>query len=64
MTAFLVYDYFKDGDATMSEAWAATKKNALTVFYLSVVSAIVKVIMGMLRGREIKTGGLQEASPL
>jgi hypothetical protein len=24
MTAFLVYDYFKDGDAAMPEAWAAT----------------------------------------
>ncbi len=41
MTAFLVYDYFKDGDATMSEAWAAAKKNALTIFYLSIISAIV-----------------------
>ncbi len=51
MTAFLVYDYFKDGDATMSEAWAAVKKNALTLFYLSIVSAIVKVVTGVLRGR-------------
>ncbi len=31
----------KDGDATMSEAWAATKKNAVTLFYLSIISAIV-----------------------
>ncbi len=58
MTAFLVYDYFKDGDATMSEAWAATKKNALTIFYLSIVSAVVKVIMGILRGRANKNRGV------
>ncbi|VVB91365.1 Uncharacterised protein [uncultured archaeon] len=51
MTAFLVYDYFKDGDATMSEAWAAVKKNALTLFYLSIISAIVRVVTGVLRGR-------------
>jgi hypothetical protein len=51
MTAFLVYDYFKDGDATMSEAWAATKKNALTLFYLSIISAIVRVVTGVLRGK-------------
>ena len=31
MTAFLVYDYFKDGDATISEAWDATKKNMVTI---------------------------------
>jgi hypothetical protein len=54
MTAFLVYDYFKDGDATMSEAWAATKKNALTIFYLSIVSAIVKLITSFLRGKAQK----------
>jgi hypothetical protein len=51
MTAFLVYDYFKDGDATMSEAWAATKKNALTIFYLAIISAVVNIILGILRGR-------------
>ena len=51
MTAFLVYDYFKDGDATMSEAWAATKKNILTIFYLAIISSIVKIITGVLRGR-------------
>jgi hypothetical protein len=51
MTAFLVYDYFKDGDATMSEAWAATKKNTLTIFYLSIISAVVNLILGILRGR-------------
>jgi hypothetical protein len=49
MTAFLVYDYFKDGDATMSEAWAATKKNALTIFYLAIISAIVNIILGVFR---------------
>src|SRR3990170_297738 len=54
MTAFLVYDYFKDGDATMSEAWAATKKNALTIFYLSIISALVKIITGVLRDRSNK----------
>lgn len=54
MTAFLVYDYFKDGDATMSEAWAATKKNALTIFYLSIVSAVVKLITSFLRGKAQK----------
>ncbi|SNQ60787.1 membrane hypothetical protein [Candidatus Methanoperedens nitroreducens] len=52
MTAFLVYDYFKDGDATMSEVWAAVKKNAATIFYLSIISAIVKVITSILRNRE------------
>jgi len=51
MTAFLVYDYFKDGDATMSEAWDATKKNALTIFYLAIISAIVNIILGVLRGK-------------
>ena len=51
MTAFLVYDYFKDGDATMSEAWEATKKNAVTLFYLSMISAVVKVVTGVLRGK-------------
>lgn len=51
MTTFLVYDYFKDGDATMSEAWAATKKNALTIFYLAIISAVVNIILGILRGR-------------
>ncbi|MDO8727296.1 MAG: DUF6159 family protein [Candidatus Methanoperedens sp.] len=62
MTAFLVYDYFKDGDATMSEAWAAAKKNAMTLFYLSIVSAVVKVVTGVLRGKAGRdrgaTGGL------
>ncbi len=56
MTAFLVYDYFKDGDATMAEAWAAVKKNALTLFYLSIVSAIVRVVIGILRGRRGERG--------
>lgn len=56
MTAFLVYDYFKDGDATMSEAWAAVKKNALTLFYLSIISAIVRVVTGVLRGRRDRRG--------
>ena len=51
MTAFLVYDYFKDGDATMSEAWAATKKNTMTIFYLAIISAVVNIILGILRGR-------------
>ena len=51
MTAFLVYDYFKDGDATMSEAWTATKKNAVTLFYLSMISAVVKVVTGVIRGK-------------
>ena len=51
MTSFLVYDYFKDGDATMSEAWAATKKNVLTIFYLAIISSIVNIITGVLRGR-------------
>jgi len=51
MTAFLVFDYFKDGDATMSEAWEATKKNAVTLFYLSIISAIVKVVTGVLGGK-------------
>jgi len=62
MTAFLVYDYFKDGDATMSEAWAATKKNMLTIFYLAIISAVVNIILGILRGRTRRdrsvTGGL------
>jgi hypothetical protein len=57
MTAFLVYDYFKDGDATMSEAWAAAKKNAVTLFYLSIISAIVKVVTGVLRGRRGRERG-------
>ncbi|MDD5616983.1 MAG: DUF6159 family protein [Candidatus Methanoperedens sp.] len=56
MTAFLVYDYFKDGDATMSEAWTAAKKNAVTLFYLSIVSAIVKIVTGVLRGRRGRQG--------
>ena len=51
MTAFLVYDYFKDGDATISEAWAATKKNMFTILYLAIISAIVNVILGVLRGK-------------
>lgn len=58
MTAFLVYDYFKDGDATMSEAWAAAKKNALTLFYLSIVSAIVRVVTGILRGKRDRGRGV------
>ena len=51
MTAFLVYDYFKDGDATISEAWAATKKNMFTILYLAIISAIVNIILGVLRGK-------------
>jgi len=58
MTAFLVYDYFKDGDATMSEAWAATKKNTLTIFYLAIISAVVNVILGILRGRTRRDRGV------
>lgn len=58
MTAFLVYDYFKDGDATMSEAWAAIKKNILTIFYLAIVSSIVNIITGVLRGRSRRDSGL------
>ncbi len=57
MTAFLVYDYFKDGDATMSEAWAAAKKNAVTLFYLSIISAIVRVVTSALRGRRGERDG-------
>ncbi|MCX9082151.1 MAG: hypothetical protein OIN83_08125 [Candidatus Methanoperedens sp.] len=59
MTAFLVYDYFKDGDATMSEAWAATKKNVLTIFYLAIISSIVNIITGIIRGsaRRYSAGG-------
>jgi hypothetical protein len=57
MTAFLVYDYFKDGDATMSEAWAATKKNALTLFYLSIISAIVRLVTGVLSGKSGRERG-------
>ena len=51
MTAFLVYDYFKDGDATISEAWVATKKNMFTILYLAIISAIVNIILGVLRGK-------------
>ena len=51
MTAFLVYDYFKDGDATLSEAWIATKKNMFTILYLAIISAIVNIILGVLRGK-------------
>ncbi|PWB54389.1 MAG: hypothetical protein C3F06_04340 [Candidatus Methanoperedenaceae archaeon] len=58
MTAFLVYDYFKDGDATMSEAWAAVRKNILTIFYLAIVSSIVNIITGVLRGRSRRDSGL------
>lgn len=58
MTAFLVYDYFKDGDATMSEAWAATKKNVLTIFYLAIISSIVNIITGVLRGRARRERGV------
>lgn len=58
MTAFLVYDYFKDGDATMSEAWAAAKKNAGTLFYLSIISAIIKVVTGVLRGKSGRERGV------
>jgi hypothetical protein len=57
MTAYLVYDFFKDGDATMSEAWAATKKNALTLFYLSIISAIIYIITGVLRRQSRERGG-------
>ena len=57
MTAFLVYDYFKDGDATMSEAWAATKKNISTIFYLAIISAIVNIILGLLRGKSRRERG-------
>jgi len=60
MTAFLVYDYFKDGDATMSEAWTAAKKNALTLFYLSIVSAIVKIVI---EDRDLK-GAVARASDI
>jgi Family of unknown function (DUF6159)/Membrane domain of glycerophosphoryl diester phosphodiesterase len=51
MTAFLVYDYFKDGDATMSEAWVATKKNKFTILYLAIISAVVNIILSVLRGK-------------
>ncbi|MFZ3382510.1 MAG: DUF6159 family protein [Candidatus Methanoperedens sp.] len=57
MTAFLVYDYFKDGDATMSEAWDATKKNMFTIFYLAIISAIVNIILGVLRGKARRERG-------
>lgn len=56
MTAFLVYDFFKDGDATMSEAWAATKKNVLALFYLSIISAIIYIITSVLRRRSRERG--------
>ena len=52
MTAFLIYDYFKKGNATMSQAWDATKKNALAIFYLSIISAIVKIITSIIRSEE------------
>jgi hypothetical protein len=58
MTAFLVYDFFKDGDATMSEAWAATKKNALALFYLSIISAIIYIITSAFRRRSRERGGV------
>ncbi|MCZ7381149.1 MAG: hypothetical protein O8C64_06220 [Candidatus Methanoperedens sp.] len=58
MTAYLVYDFFKDGNATMSEAWAATKKNALTLFYLSIISAIIYIITSVLRRRSRERGGI------
>ncbi len=58
MTAYLVYDFFKDGDATMSEAWAATKKNALALFYLSIISAIIYIITSVLRRRSRERGGV------
>jgi len=40
----------------MSEAWITAKKNAVTLFYLSIVSAMVKIVIGALRG-EKRTGG-------
>ncbi|MCX9024881.1 MAG: DUF6159 family protein [Candidatus Methanoperedens sp.] len=58
MTAFLVYDFFKDGDATMSEAWAATKKNALTLFYLSIISAIIYIITSAFRRQSRERRGV------
>ncbi len=41
----------------MSEAWAAVKKNAATLFYLSIISAIVRIVTGALRGRRGERGG-------
>ncbi|MDP3105202.1 MAG: hypothetical protein Q8M95_11420 [Candidatus Methanoperedens sp.] len=41
----------------MSEAWAAAKKNAVTLFYLSIISAIVKVVTGVLRGKRGRERG-------
>ena len=58
MTAFLVYDYFKDGDATLSEAWVATKKNMFTILYLAIISAIVNIILGVLRGKARERGAI------
>jgi hypothetical protein len=57
MTAFLVYDYFKDGDATLSEAWAATKKNMFTILYLAIISAIINIILSVLRGKSQRGQG-------
>jgi hypothetical protein len=56
MTAFLIYDYFKGGHATMSDAWAATKKKALAIFYMSIISAIIKVITSIIRREEGQRG--------
>lgn len=58
MTAFLVYDFFKDGDATVSDAWAATKKNALTLFYLSIISAVIYIITSAFRRQSRERGGV------
>jgi len=60
MTAFLVYDYFKDGDATMSEAWNATKKNLLTIFYLAIISAVVNIILEFWEAEQEEIGVLAE----
>jgi hypothetical protein len=52
MTAHLVYSYLTEGDGRMDKAWEMIKRDWLDILSLAAVSTMVKLVEGLLRGRQ------------
>jgi hypothetical protein len=58
MTVRLVHDYLTQGDGRMDLAWASARKNFFRIITLALVSTLVKIVEGFLRGNRRGTRGL------
>jgi hypothetical protein len=51
MTVKLVYDYLTEGDGRMDKAWATVRRDFFDILTLAAVSAIMRIIENLVRGK-------------